>query len=75
MTQYLMCIYWAHICIFILNMKFLSLILWLEGLCTDANDTDATTDDNYALRTNHDYINSFDIIPNEPKTSLCKLTF
>ena len=50
MTKYLMCIYWGHMCIFILNMKFLSLILWLGGLCTDANDADADTDndDNYA---------------------------
>ena len=64
MTKYLMCMYWGHICIFISNMKFLSLILWLGGLCTDANDTDNDADDtnanaddtdNYARRTNHDY--------------------
>ena len=57
-----MCIYWGYICIFISNMKFPSLILWLEGLCTDADDTH-----NYARRTNHDYIGSFGRIPNEPK--------
>ena len=73
MTKYLMCIYWGHICIFISNMRFLSLILWLGGLCTDANnandpaDTDAYDTDNYARRTNHDYIGSFGRIPNEPK--------
>ena len=58
-------VYSGHMCIFISNMKFLSLILWLGGLCTDA-DADAT--DNYAQRTNHDYIGLFGIIPNEPKT-------
>ena len=31
------------------NIKFLSLILWLGGLCTDANADDT---DNYARRTN-----------------------
>ena len=62
MTKYLMCIYWGHICIFISNMKFLSLIQWLGGLCTDANAN------NYAQRTNHDYIGSFGKIPNEPKS-------
>ena len=46
-------------------MKFLSLIMWLGGLCTDANDADDT--DNYAPWTNHDYIGSFGRIPNEPK--------
>ena len=41
--------------------------LWLGGLCTDANaNTDA--DDNYARPTNHDYIDSFGIIPNEQKS-------
>ena len=68
-----MCIYWGHICIFILIMKFLSLILWLGGLCTDANDTD-----NYTRWTNLDYIGSFGRIPNEPKIgmldALCKGT-
>ena len=69
-----MCIYWAHICIFISNMKFLSLIPWLGELCTDANDADTdddtNTDDtaNYARRTNHDYIGSFGRIPNGPKS-------
>ena len=52
-------------------MKFLSLILWLRGLCTDADDdannTDTNDDNNYALRTNHDYIGSFSIILNELK--------
>ena len=69
MTKYLMCIYWGNICIFISNMKFLSLILWLEGLCTDADgnsdannanaNANADDTDNYARRTNHDYIGSF----------------
>ena len=53
--------------IFISNMKFLSLILWLGGLFTDAND--ANNNDNYARQANHDYIGSFGIIQNEPKTS------
>ena len=71
MTKYLMCIYWGHICIFISNMKFISLILWLGELCTDNSDTDADADDtdNYARRTNRDYIGSFGRIPNEPKTA------
>ena len=71
MTKYLMCIYWGHICIFTSNMKFLSLILWLGGLCTDAdngNANDADNTDNYARWTNHDYIGSFGRIPNEPKS-------
>ena len=63
-----MCIYRGHMCIFIPNMKFLSSILWLGGLCTDADDADANAD-NYARRTNHDYIGSFGRIPNEPKTT------
>ena len=68
-----MCIYWGHICIFIPNMKVLSSILWLGGLCTDADNADANTDnahdtDNYAQWTNHDYIGSFGRISNEPKT-------
>ena len=66
MSKYLMCIYWRHTCIFISNMKFLSFILWLEELCTDADDTDANNTDNYAWWTNHDYIGSFGSIPNEP---------
>ena len=53
-------------CIFILNMKFLSSILWLGGLCTNADDANDTN--NYARQTNHDYIGSFGRIPNEPKT-------
>ena len=69
-SKKLMCIYWGHICIFISNMKFLSLILWLEGLCTDANNTGNDDTDNYARRTNHDYIGSFGRIPNEPKRAL-----
>ena len=59
-------------CIFIPNMKFLSSILSLGGLCTDANNAndganvdDANDTDNYARRTNHDYIGSFGRIPNE----------
>ena len=62
----------GHMCIFIPNMKFLSSILWLEGLCTDANDanttnTDANDTNNYVQQTNHDYIGSFGRIPNELK--------
>ena len=53
-------------------MKFLSLILWLGGLCTDTN-TDANDTDNYAQRTNHDYIGSFGRISNEPKTEKSQL--
>ena len=60
-----MCIYWGNICIFISNMKFLSLILWLGGMCTDNADADDTN--NYAQWTNHDYIGSFGRILNEPK--------
>ena len=68
----LMCIYWGHMYIFISNMRFLSLILWLGGLCTDANadnadNTDTDEDNNYARRTIHDHVGSFCIIPNEPK--------
>ena len=55
-------------------MKFLSSILLLGGLCTDAYDADddanadnADDTDNYARWTNHDYIGSFGRIPNEPK--------
>ena len=68
MTKYLMCIYWGHICTFIPNKKFLSRILWLGGLCTDANATaDSDETNNYARWTNHDYIGSFGRIPNQPK--------
>ena len=52
-------------------MKFLSLILWLGGLCTDSTNDDDDTD-NYARRTNHDYIGSFGRITNEPKMKLIK---
>ena len=74
MTKYLMCIHWGHMCTFTSSMKFLSLILWLRSLCKDAdNVTNAKADtndtDNYARRTNHDYIGSFGRIPNEPKTN------
>ena len=68
MTEYLMCIHRGHMCIFIPNMKFLPLILWLGGLCTHADDADTNADDdNYPQRRNHDYIGSFGITPNEPK--------
>ena len=50
--------------IFIPNMKFLSLIMYLGGLCTDA---DADTD-NHARWTNHDYLGLLGIIPTELKT-------
>ena len=68
MPKYLICIYWGHMCIFISNMKFLSLILWLGGLCTDADDTD--NDNNRAQWTYHDHIGSSGITPNEPQTKL-----
>ena len=42
-------------------MKFLSLILWLEWLCTDADDDDADNTDNYARGTNHHYIEVLNI--------------
>ena len=71
MTKYLMCIHWGHICIFISNMKFLSLFLWLGGLCTHTNDADYTN--NYARQTNHDYIGSFGRIPNEPIKAVSSL--
>ena len=63
-------VYWGHMFIFIPNMKFLSSILWLGGLSTDANNTDDDTNDtdNYARQSNHDYIGSFGRIPNEPKS-------
>ena len=50
-------------------MKFLSLILQLEGYAQMQNDNadSNNADDNYAQRTNHDYIGSFGIILNEPK--------
>ena len=49
-------------CIFI--SKFLSLMLWLVEVCTDADntgtdDTKTDNDDNYGPWTNHDYIGSF----------------
>ena len=73
-----MCTCWGHICIITLNIKFLSLIQWLRGLRTDAEsdvvNADVDTDnDKYAQWTNHDYIGSFRIIPNEPKSpTMCK---
>ena len=51
-------------------MKFLSLILWLGELCTDANNANAVDTDNYARRSNHDYTCSFGRIPNKPKSSV-----
>ena len=55
-------------CIFILNMKFVSLILCL-GICTDT-DTGVNADDNYyAGQANHDYMGLFGIVPNEPKST------
>ena len=39
--------------IFILNMKFPCLILWLGGVCTD---NDANADDDGTPRTKHDCI-------------------
>ena len=44
-------------------VQVLSLMLCLGRLCMDT-DSDA---DNYARRTNHDYIGLLGIIPNEPK--------
>ena len=66
MTKSLACICLGHICIFISNMRFLSSILWLGGLYTDATDADDTN--SYAQWKNHDYIGSLRRIPNEPKT-------
>ena len=41
-----MCIYKEHMGIFIPNMKFLCLTLWLRGVCTDnTSDDDANNDD------------------------------
>ena len=41
----------------------------------DADNTDNIDhNDNYARRTNHDYIGSFGIIPNEPKSLDLKIT-
>ena len=64
------------------NIKFLSLILWLGELCTDANDADANVNntsaddnDNYAQWTNHDYIGLFGIIPNEPKNQMLVIAY
>ena len=63
-----------NMCIFISNMKFLSLILLLEGLCTDAgNDTDADDDDNYAQWTNHDYTGLFGFFQMSQKWLLFKI--
>ena len=53
-----------------------SFILWLGGLCIDADDADTDDDDddddddNYARWTNHDYIGSFGRIPNELKSGI-----
>ena len=75
-----MYIYCGYICIFMSNMKFLSLTLWLGGLCTDANDAsdananDTNDTDNYARWKNHDHIGSFGRIPNEPKNEMSFLT-
>ena len=61
---------------FILNMKFLSLILWLGRLYTDTDDAHYTNDDdNYAQWANYDYIGSFGVVPNEPKTPLSNKTY
>ena len=51
------------------NVRILSLILWLGGQCTDADDSDNADDaNNYARRTNHDYTRSFGIVPKKLKT-------
>ena len=44
MTKYLMCIYLEHMCIFVQNMKFLCITMWLGGLYT--NNANDNTDDN-----------------------------
>ena len=49
-------------------MKFLCLILWLGGVCTDGNDAEAdanNTDD--ARQTKQDCVGFFGIMPNEAK--------
>ena len=62
MSKYLMCM-----CAYSKpSLKFLSLILWLGGLCTNT-DADDTDNNIYAPRINHDYVGLFGIIPNEPK--------
>ena len=55
----------GQMCVFISNMKFLSLILWLGGLCIDTGA--ANNNDNHARRTSHDYTGSFGIIRNKSK--------
>ena len=61
-----------YVYIFLPNMKFLSLILWLGGLCTNA-DSDTTDANNYARRTNDDYTGSLGITPNERKRTLIQI--
>ena len=56
-------------CIFIPNMKFPGLILWLGWIATE-NDNDDDDDNNAGyMRTKHDCICSLIDEPNEPKTS------
>ena len=55
-----------------IHTKYEVSILWLGGLCTDADD-EANDTDNYARWTNHDYIGSFGRIPNEPKIACFSL--
>ena len=65
MTLHLMCIYLGHKCMFVPNIKFLCLNLWLGELCTDANDTnDANANDRW---TKHDHMRLFGSMSNEPK--------
>ena len=45
MAKYLMCIYGAHMCICILNMRFLCLTLCQGEVCTDDNDANADAND------------------------------
>ena len=73
MTKYLMCIYLRHTCIFIYEVSIFN--LWLGGLCTDSDNTTNTDDDNYAQQINHDYIGSFGLIPNEPKSQKHRYKF
>ena len=62
-TKYLMCIYWKHMYLYILNVKFLCLTLWQGEVCTDDDDdTNANND-----RQNMIVYDSLVDKPNEPK--------
>ena len=52
------CIYWGQMGIFIPNMNFLCLTLWLGGVCTDNNANDDANDD-HAQCSKHDCMRLF----------------